>query len=89
MTQEDIYDRDIDSLMARILAICKEHKIAMIASFSLDGVMCCTSALLTDDYDAPDSFMLALAAIKPPDGTPLHITTRDNDGVITRVETIL
>lgn len=36
MDKEEAYDSKINPLMARIIAICKEHKIPMVASFGLD-----------------------------------------------------
>lgn len=62
-TKEEIYDAQIEPLMAQILAICKQSKIAMIASFSLDGDMLCTSLLLEDEYDPPTDFLTASATI--------------------------
>ena len=36
MTKEEVYDSQISPLMAQIISICKEHKIAMLADFTLD-----------------------------------------------------
>ena len=38
MTKEEIYDEQINPLMAQIINICKVNKIAMIADFALDAV---------------------------------------------------
>lgn len=35
MTKEDVYDAEINPLMAKILDICRQHKIAMVASFHI------------------------------------------------------
>ncbi len=52
--REAIYDRDISPLMTRIIALCKEHDIPMLASFDLDddrdgeerkGLKCSTAIL--------------------------------------------
>jgi hypothetical protein len=32
-TKEDIYDEQISPLMTKIIAICKEHQIPMVAQF--------------------------------------------------------
>jgi len=62
--KEKMYDERVSPLMAQILEICKEHKIAMVASFSLDtdesGDFNCTSALTTDEYSPPACFHLAV-----------------------------
>jgi len=50
--REDIYDTQINPLMAQIIAICKEHDIPAVASFQLDDVreeeseFKCTTSLL-------------------------------------------
>lgn len=47
MNKEQIYDAQIHPLMAQILAVCKEHKISMIATFDTpnddDPDLVCTS----------------------------------------------
>lgn len=35
MNKEEIYDEKIAQLMAEIIAICQQHKIAMLASFTI------------------------------------------------------
>ncbi|MGT0250724.1 hypothetical protein [Burkholderia pyrrocinia] len=35
ISKEDVYDDRISPLMAQILSICKDHTIAMLASFSI------------------------------------------------------
>jgi hypothetical protein len=61
--KEQIYDERIHPLMAQILAICKEHKIAMLASFAIpnedDPDLRCTSCLLEDEYEPPPDFVKA------------------------------
>jgi hypothetical protein len=55
--KEAIYDDQINPLMAQILDICKTHKIPMVCSFALgtppggESQLCCTSALLSDDFE--------------------------------------
>ena len=67
--KETVYDSRIAPLMARIIDICKKHKIAMLADFALgrdpthdDDQLKCTSFLLTDDYE-PDPDQLRAARI--------------------------
>ena len=57
MTKEEIYDDQINPLMARIINVCKEHNIPFIASFQLTGedteeVIFCNSSLLPDGSSA-------------------------------------
>ena len=35
MNKEDVYDTQINPLMAEIIKICQENKIAMLASFAI------------------------------------------------------
>ena len=88
MSKESVYDEQVAPLMTTILAICKEHKIAMIADFGLGDDLHCTSALLDDEYEPSTSQLSALVNLKPaepfvmaetietrPDGRQ-HITLR-------------
>lgn len=51
MNKEQVYDTLLHPLMDQILSICREHKIAMIASFAIptqaDPDLHCTSLLST------------------------------------------
>lgn len=67
MNKEQAYDSEINPLMAEIIRICGEHKIAFVASFALgpnpeeeDEELLCTSAGLSDDRSPPDVFVEAL-----------------------------
>jgi hypothetical protein len=78
-TKEEVYDSQINPLMAQIIAICKEHKIAHVCSFSLgldgDGdELLCTSMNLSDDFDPPVNLHLALAEIYKSRQTVMAIT---------------
>ena len=64
MTKEAVYDTQISPLMAEILAICQEHKIAIVADFGLDGDLHCTSALLTEDYEPSEGQLTALKNLR-------------------------
>ncbi len=49
-TAEDVYDEQISPLMSRIIAICKEHQIPMVAQFQYandeeNGPAFCTTAM--------------------------------------------
>lgn len=65
MTKEKVYDDQIEPLMRQILAICKEHKIAMLADFTLDDDMKCTSALLSDEYRPTPNQLKCLEMLRP------------------------
>lgn len=68
MTKEQVYDEEINPLMAKILEICKREKIAMIASFQIpndeDPKLMCTSALLEKDHEPNQELLGALSLIK-------------------------
>ncbi|WP_159711563.1 hypothetical protein [Geminicoccus flavidas] len=57
LPKEQIYDAQISPLMTQIIGICKEHGIAMIASFALgehpeNGDLQCTT-MLPDEAGKP------------------------------------
>ena len=68
---ELVYDERIDPLMTRIIAMCKEHGIPMLATFELDvddedGPMHCTTALADGACTpADDRINRACAVIMP------------------------
>lgn len=69
-TKEQIYDEEINPLMAQILEICKRHKIPMLATFSTpsedDPGLFVTSFLLDPEWGTPSEFAEAARVIKPP-----------------------
>lgn len=91
MTKEEIYDAQISPLMAQIIAICKEHKIAMVASFSLDleEGLCCTTCLTAEEFDPPEKFVEIVGILYPPPRSPLMLTVRDGDGNVKEMHAIL
>jgi len=93
MNKEQAYDSRISPLMTQIIAICKENKIAMLATFSVpseedDGCVC-TTALLDEDFQPPKEFVTALYTIRPPQRSPLMITTRNANGEVIRMDAIV
>lgn len=56
INKEQIYDEEIQPLMEKILKICQNNKISVLASFHTpnleDPDLMCTSALLGEDGDA-------------------------------------
>lgn len=57
--KEQVYDEDIFPLMKRIIEICQEHKIPMIAHYAIptpkDKHLVVTTSLLSDEFLAPIS----------------------------------
>lgn len=58
MSKEQHYDDLISPLMAQVIALCKEHKINMAATFALDHndegqPLYCTTILDADKADEP------------------------------------
>ena len=80
MNKEQIYDSEISPLMAKIIATCKQHKIAFVASFDIptaeDADLRCTSALLTDECEPGPGMLEALRDVKTPGFHALAITVR-------------
>ena len=65
--KEAVYDELIHPLMGQIMTICKEHQIAMVASFALptdgDPGLRCTSCNLLENTNAPHDYALALSVL--------------------------
>lgn len=56
-SKEEVYDAEINPLMAKIIEICQENGINMMATFSFgDGELCTT--LLAEDGQDPDGVKL-------------------------------
>ena len=64
MSKEKIHDNQISPLIDQILAICKANNIAMVASFSLDDELMCTSAILGKETNPPENYFKALNVIR-------------------------
>lgn len=84
MDKETIYDEQIAPLMNQIIEVCMANKIAMFSSFSLDleSGLICTTALLKEDHEPPDSYKAAYDLVarggRP---APLMYTIRENGKV--------
>ena len=66
--REAVYDEKIQPLMAQILEICQEAKIACLFSFLIGdaeehGPLYCTSALLGSEYNPTERQKSALAEL--------------------------
>lgn len=82
MTKEEIYDAEINPLMAKIIDICHREKIALLANFQLSGKggedLRVTTALLDKDFEPSKEQLSALQLLR--DGfTAFVITTRKSD----------
>ncbi len=96
MNKEEVYDDLINPLMAQVLKICVEHKIAMLLSFAIptpdDDGLRCTSALLSPEYDPPQDFIRAMKLVMPPERkismTKLTLTKADGTKEVQIIATI-
>lgn len=82
---EEVYDEQISPLMAKIIEICQKNKMAMVASFSLgqekdESYFLCTSALIGDEYNPPESFITAYNTIRSKKSPMMIIKTADKNG---------
>ena len=93
MNKEAIYDSEISPLIAKVIGICKQHKIAMIMSFAIptddDPDLSCSTALLSDEYEPQSGQIKAFDAMMPRQASPSMITARDKGGNVTSVTAIL
>ncbi|MCO1622216.1 hypothetical protein [Pseudomonas putida] len=96
VNKEEIYDEQISPLMQNIIAVCREHGIAMIASFNIahdgegpNGEDCsrltCTSHLPDGEGAFDERFRKAAVAIQrsAPHHISMHIATQHADGTRT------
>lgn len=92
MSIEQVYDERVSPLMTQIIAICKEHKIAMVAQFAIpiqdDPDLCCTTALTTKEFEPPDHLRRAVGFLER-GGRPEPLHLRIEGGGKTMFETIL
>lgn len=76
--------------MAQIIAICNEHKIPLLASFSLDAKegLLCTTQLLHKEWETPEELYRAGEIILG-NKNPLLLTIRDSSGKVAERVAIL
>ena len=81
--KEQIYDAQINPLMAQIITICGQAGIAMVCSFAIptkeDADLCCTS-ILPDETGKNTSLHLQALRILRGDRPTLHMRTTHVDG---------
>ena len=92
---EQVYDDEISPLMSKIIAICKEHKMPMIASFTFvseeeseDCIGRCTT-FLEFEHRHDKRYREARSVIKPPSVSPMKLTTISADGKAVNVTVVL
>lgn len=96
VNKEEIYDEQISPLMKNIISVCREHGIAMIASFNIahDGegpngedcsLLTCTSHLPDGEGTFDERFSKAAGVIQKsaPHHIGMNITTQHADGTRT------
>jgi len=86
--KEQIYDAQINPLMAQIIEVCRQHQIAFVAAFSIptaeDSDLQCTSAMLGSALLPPANFMRAWAHLRPARSAgPLMLREERADGSVT------
>lgn len=90
MNKEQIYDEKISPLMEQIIAVCREHKIAMLAHFAIpaeaDDTLSCTTHLPDESGSLPEPIRSAVRIIKP---RPMMLTTRNAASEVTQMTAIL
>ena len=85
MTKEQVYDEQISPLMQQIIAICNEHKIANVMTFSLDhdtGLLC-TTVNIEQETNPPELFQCIVDQLLPPQQSPMMVTVDHGDGTKT------
>ena len=85
MTKEQAYDALIHPLIAQIIAICKEHKIPALASFTLDrdDGLHCTTALLDESWEPSEMLIEASQPLLRKRSGVLMVTTTNARGEVT------
>ncbi len=85
MNKEEIYDDQINPLMAQIIKICSANRIAMLATFSIpteeDEGLCCTTHLPDETGELPPRIAKCVEASKANQrSATVMLTTEHADG---------
>jgi hypothetical protein len=86
---EKVYDEQISPLMAKIIEICQQHKMPLIASFQYATEEHCSTALLYSEREVSPMLRrmaVLLSGLKQPG---VRVTVMDQNGNPTRQEIIL
>lgn len=85
MNKEEIYDSQINPLMAKIIDICKDNGISFLATFSLptpdDDSLACTSFLPDENDELPEHIAQMRDIIFPPTNM-FRIKSVDGNGKV-------
>lgn len=85
MNKEQVYDEQISPLMVQIIAVCKEHGIAMVADFKIpndeDPNLHCSTLLPDETGENEPTHRDAFNHIRRNGrAAPMMITTEHGDG---------
>jgi hypothetical protein len=92
VNKEQVYDEQIAPLMDQVIAICRDRKIAMLATFAIpteeDNDLSCTTHLPDESGKLPEQIERAARIVR---GTPspLMLTTRNAAGEVTQITAVL
>ncbi len=91
---ESVYDEQIHPLMAKVIALCKEHGIGLAAQFQVrdedEEPIAVTTVLTGKTYrSTPEFTALGEKLYRQTRPPTLRLTTRNAEGQITKVEDIL
>ena len=83
MTKEDIYDEQINPLVAQIIEICKANKIAHVMTFCLDKDedLHCTTAMTTEDCEPSEALKSCVRVLFPASRT-FQVKKQNADGTV-------
>jgi len=95
VTREQAYDEHISPLMKKIIAMCKEHDIQLVAAFNLEdaadpaseGMLCRTVILPNATGD--ERLLRMRDIIFPPQPSPMYMTVRNGAGEATEMVAVL
>jgi hypothetical protein len=84
---EAVYDAEIAPLMDKIIAVCKEHKLPMFATFLYqndpdDGDNVCTTNLMFKERPIPEKLLQLVDMVTPRRVPPLRIRVTKADGSV-------
>lgn len=92
---ETVYDAEIAPLMAKVIEICKAHKLPVFISFLYANdpegeASFCTTNVMPDEWNRPipENMLRLIDVICPRRVPPLRLTVKNADGKITE-ETII
>ena len=86
---EQVYDEQINPLMDKIIAICKDNKLPFVATFQCNSEGDrCDSAYLPEDRPIDNNLECMYAILMPKPLPMLKITTKDGNGNVKSIDLI-